>query len=508
MPLPILDSDLLDDLEKGSVQATTTVFNEPTILLIARSADEAPLWWSPLRDQYLRNFFPTEPYLSGAVYSVCARNASYNIEFKGSPEGVQRANRLIHTANMFKGWYDFSLKLSLDYTTQDNFGFFEVIRPAKIRTDLGETLAVKMFNDQGDIVWGAKGRGNKVYSLEGVDYKIIDNPTDAPIGISHLDAAQCTRTGDPEYPVIYVDRFGAVHKLAWYQVVTLQDMPSAQMDKNGVGFCGVSRVLKLAQTLRDMLTLKQEKVSGRFAGSIWLTNVSSEIIQDAVDAATEHATNRGLTRYMPPIIADTMEPTAIPQVAQIELASLPENFNEEEAMRWYIAGIALAFGVDYGFLAPLPGNKLGTSEQAEVAERQSRGKSSRLYMSQMEEKFNFTGLLPEDVTMQYGEVDSAEEMQRDTAMARRAMTRAQRINSQEITPEIARQIAVDEGDLDAAYLDMISEEDVTPGVNVDDRTSNMGFGREPKVTAMETGTPSDKKAFFAVGDKLKNIFKR
>lgn len=483
---------LLKELEKTTVRVINKEVPGANIFLLAAHADEAPMWWSPNRDMYLRDFYPTEPYLVGALYSVCSRNAAYRISFSGPEAGVEDAYRMLATANLFKGWLNFSLKVSLDWLSQDNFAFFEVIRPARVSTKdiVGDARAVK---NPATGEWAAIGRNGQLVDLTGVDYKITDSPLDVPIGISHLDAGLCTRTGNPEEPVIYRDLDGVQHTLKWYQVVTLEDFPSCKEEKFDIGHCAVSRALRLAQTLRDMQTLKHEKVSGRFAGRIILTNVGHEVIQDAVDAAVDHADNRGLTRYMPPIVADTLDPNANPQVANIELASLPENFNEEEALRWYIAGLAIDLGVDYGFLAPLPGNKLGTSQQAEVAERQSRGKASRLYMEMLQEKFNYFGLLPRNVWMEFEEVDTTEEMERDTAAARRAKTRADRIQSQEITPEVARQIAVDQGDLDPRYLKMMQEQDVTPpegneqGTGPDKRSYVLGFGKEPANEAVETG---------------------
>lgn len=508
MPMP--SDATLKQIKRRSVKVSDKD-TMPTLILIARQADEAPVWWSKARDKYLRKFYPTESYLAGAIYSVCARNAAYRIIFKGPEESVKDAYRLCATADMFKGWENFGLKLSLDLLSQDNGAMFEVIRPARVKTKEGLARAAKMLDSDGNPTWAAIGRKGKLHSLTGTDYKIVDNPLDLPIGINHLDAAFCTRTNDPEYPVIYTDRDGAMHKLRWYQVVTLEDMPSADRTKNDVGYCAVSRSLRLAQTLRDMTMLKQEKVSGRFAGSIWLTNVGSDVIQDAVNEAQENADNRGLTRYMPPIIADTLEPNATPAVAELRLASLPENYNEDEALRWYIAGLALDLGVDYGFLAPLPGNKLGTSQQAEVAERQSRGKASRLWMNTMESKFNFGGLLPRDVWMEFAEVDHMEEMERDAARQRRAITRRQRIESMEITPEVARQIARDDGDLTDKYLAMMAEQDVTPEGVYDPQTGRpqtgmtMGFGKQPANTAVALPEPTEKaKKWFvtALWDKV------
>lgn len=457
----------------------------PTIIQLAQYADEAPAWWSPRRDIYLRKFFPTEPYLCGAIYSVISRNASFRFEFTGPERAVQSAWKLVRTANIMRGWQSFALKISLDLLTQDNGAFFEAIRPARVRTKEGETRAVRTQDG-----WKAVGRRGKLHSLDGMEYEIKDSEFDLPIGVAHLDAARCTRTGDAEYPVVYEDTGGTAHKLRWYQVAVLEDMPSADVTKHDVGYCATSRALRLAQVLRDNQIHKHEKVSGRFSKRIYLTNVGADIITDAMEQANEAADARGLVRYMAPIIAETLEPGSTPAVATIDMASLPENFDEEATMRWYIAGLAVVFGVDYGFFAPLPGGKLGTSEQAAVQERQSRGKASSLWMKEIENKFNYHGILPRNVFMEFKEIDAQEEIERDTAAQRRAKTRQMRIGSGEITPQVARQIAVDQGDLDKRYLGMMREQDETPetdgtGETSERRVFNVGDGKRPRREVME-----------------------
>ena len=249
-------------------------------------------------------------------------------------------------------------------------------------------------------------------------------------------------------------------------MITLSEMPSPRAEHYGVQHSAVDRVFKLAQVLRDLHTYKQEKISGRFARAIHLTNVDPQVIQDAIDQAEENADSRGLLRYMQPIIAATLDPNATPGVSTLELASLPDGFDEETIMRWYIAGLAVVLGVDYGFLAPLPGSKLGTAAQAETQERQARGKSSRLFMSMLAHKFNYSGILPNSVCFRFSQSDPYVESEKDRAFARRTRARSTAIRSGEITPQIARQMACDIGDLDPKYLAMLGERDLSPIITV------------------------------------------
>jgi hypothetical protein len=512
---------LLKEIRKRSVQEKGDGSSVPTLLMIATAADEAPTWWSAQRDVYLRKFYPQEPFLCGALYSVLARNASYTLDFEGDAAAVKKAHQLKANCNFFKGWQNLALLTSLDLYSQDNGAFIEIVRPAraKILGNLesvhpyyerynGKSLkAAKMLVKGGseDPQWcGLLPYPNQWVPLDGVDYKLQDSPMDLPISLAHLDAAACERTGDPENPVLYTDVKGKQHRLKWYQVATMEDMPSADRTKHGVGLSAVSRALRIAQTLRDTQIYKQEKITGQNVSSIWLTNVSADLITDAIEQARDSALNKHLLRYMQPVIAETLDPAATPAVQEIKLASLPDNYNEDEMLRWYIAALALDFGVDYGFLAPLPGNKLGTSQQAEVMERQSRGKASRLYMSLMENILNNHAILPQNVVAEYKEVDVTEELERDTATQRRAKTRSIMIASGEITAGMAREMAVRAGDYteDIASEADEEEEEEQEEPETDRRWPNLGFGKKPKRQTVETEEAKQLKK--GLGQRIRN----
>ena len=131
-----------------------------------------------------------------------------------------------------------------------------------------------------------------------------------------------------------------------------------------------------------------------------------------------------------------------------------------------MAGLALDLGVDYGFLAPLPGNRLGTGTQAETAERQAKGKSSRLFINLMEHTINWSGILPTCTTFRFNTPDPYEESERDRALGRRARSLSILIKAGVITPEVAAQIAADTGDLDPQYLSQMQLADLTPIVTL------------------------------------------
>lgn len=455
------------EIAKRTVQESDSLLSSPvTILQIATAADEAPLWWSPRRDQYLDRFWPTEPYLAGAIYSIMARNASFRYEFTGPLNEVRWSQDLLAQANFGSGWQDFITKITQDLLTQGNGACFEIIRPARARVKNGDYYdAIKVMDDDtGEMGWMPFDSTTGKFIHQ--DFKLIDSPIDLPIGIAHLDAQRIDRTGDLDFPILYTDLKGKRHKMAYWQVCTLEDMPSPREELHNIQHCAIDRSLRLSQIIRDMLIYKHEKVSGRFARAIHITNVDAIMLEDAIAQAQASNDSKGLMRYSQPIVLATVNPDSIPSVATIPLATLPDGFSEEESMKWYIAGLANAFGVDYGFLAPLPGNKLGTSTQAETQERQAKGKSSSLFQQMLTYKFSYNGILPRCVQFKFGIPDPFEESEKDRALARRARAYSTLIQSNLLPPIVVRQIAADRGDIDPKYLEMMGEADLTPVVTL------------------------------------------
>jgi len=190
-------------------------------------------------------------------------------------------------------------------------------------------------------------------------------------------------------------------------------------------------------------------------------------LEDVMRRADENADNQHLTRFIMPVILASLDPEKPVSHVEIPLASLPDNFDFDEELKWYIAQLALGFGRDYQDFAPLPGGNLGTSQQSEILHLKSRGRGPALFMKMLEHAFNFHGVMPRSITFSFAEQDLEAEGDRAKIVRLHAETRKTQIESGEITPEVARQIAVDLGDLDERYLAMMQETDVTDEPNDD-----------------------------------------
>jgi hypothetical protein len=87
---------------------------------------------------------------------------------------------------------------------------------------------------------------------------------------------------------------------------------------------------------------------------------------------------------------------------------------------------------------------------------------------------NFNGVLPLSVTFSYGEQDVVQ----DSELAKLALIRAQerktRLDSKEITPQIAAQRALDAGDLELVEFEAMGYTDLTDSVTLQS-SKEIGF---------------------------------
>lgn len=386
----------------------------PYVIQLATIADDIPQWGvTPIvRDRKLRDFWVTEPLLASAVYGVTIRNASFAWEVVGSDPAkpnpkntITRVSEILKRSNRGKGWQDLMLKTCTDLYTTDNGAFWQLIRKRP-------------------------------------------RPDSPVINIAHLDSAQCLRTGDPQYPVIYTDRKGTEHVLRWFEVATIEEFPSPVEEMYGMQVCAVSRCLRAAQILRDIAVYKHEKVSGAWTRSLhFVSNVTQSAIENAVGLAEEQNLNRGLYRYSQPVVVAGLDPKNTISHVQVDLATLPDSFDEETTFKWYIAQLALAFGVDYQEFAPLMSGNLGSSQQAEILHLKTRGKGPALIMTMLENVLNDHGILPANVTFRFKEQDIRSEREKAETKFARAKQRSMMLRSGEIDEDAARRLAVEDGDI-------------------------------------------------------------
>lgn len=428
--------DIRESVERSVIDRpnTTTELNplggmSNTFMFAYNYASEIIPWggrWLE-RDKQLRNYITKEPYFASGLNIMCQRNAGFSWKLDGPPRKTNQIQYVLETANMGRGWQDLVVKLSVDLYTQDNGAFIEIVR---------------------------------AYDSEEADI----------IGLNSLDAQRCRHTGNWQYPVVYFDRHGKAHKLPWYSVAEISEMPSAVENLYGMQYCALSRMLTGVQIQNNYQILAHEKSSGRETREIHIVKgITTHQLNDAIADAQAKADNQGLFRYSAPVLVGSIDPTAQVGHDSIKMADYPEHFDSKLNFDHYINLMAMAFSSDYQDFAPLPGGGLGTGNQSEMLHLKSRGKGPARFMKLISYIMNFM-VMPSNVTFFWDEQDLEAEKLDAEVRALRAQTRATRINSMEIYPEVARQIANDEGDLDEEYIKMMGEIDLTENTVIDDNS--------------------------------------
>jgi len=405
--------------------------SESITLIIAQNADLIVPWGKDVkkRDIQLREFWPGESTLAGALYGVAASQSAFNWRVDGPEKTVRQVHELLHQSDFGRGWVSLITKVTLDLMTQDNGAFIEIIHD---------------------------------------DLRDARSPI---LGLSHLDSGSCVRTGNPEYPIIHYDRDGKPHRLGWWQVIPIEELPSPIQSMRNVQYCAVTRVLRASQILRDIAVYRGEKVSGRWQRAVHIVGgPARQEIKDALALDQAEASNMGLRRYMVPTIIASLDPSKPVSHVEIPLASLPDGFDLDSEMKWYIAQVALGIGRDYQDIAPLPSGGLGSGQQSEMLHLKSHGKGPALFMKILEHKLNYHGVMPRTCSFKFEDQDLRTEMSLADLKLKRAQRRQIMIQSREITPEMSRQIAADEGDIPSTLMDKIGETDVTPNIALSDTT--------------------------------------
>ena len=396
------------------------------LLYLVTSANTIPPWGTNvrLRDQELRKFYKRESYLSGTVYSITARYASFKWTLEGPTRQMALIHRMLHGCEHGKGWEFLMVPTVKDYLTQDNGSFIEFIRS--------------------------------------------EDSWKAPvIQLNHLDSARCFRTGNREVPVIYTDIFGGMHRMKWYQVYDLTEYPDPDERFRGYQECGVSRLLTVAQKIFDEETWEAERFSGRNPDRVHMVSgIQQQRIENILKIDQNRSDQEGYARYQIPSIVAALDPNANLKHEEIILRGAPDGYNKTEDIRWYTIALALAFGIDPQDIAPLPGGNLGSSQQSRTLHQKGRGKGPAMFMTAVQHMMNFHGVMPQTVQFKYQEQDIEEDEQlTDLKWRRTQMYRMLMGSGQEtpiLPPEVIRQMMRDNGDLREEYLNQMGEQDLTP----------------------------------------------
>ncbi len=381
-------------------------------------------WWSRGRDTDLRRFWKTNDHLAGAIFTFCSKMEAIPFHVESRDQSirsyVKEAERfndlLLYGSQLGNGWLSLYDPFLQDLLTQDNGGFIEV---------LGE------------------------------------GPADGPIvgavqGLLQRDAAQCTRTGHPVYPVVYSDKNGKRYKLHYSRCIYVSQMPSPDALMNGVGFSAVSRAINTAQHLIDIATYEYEKLGSRPHRQLLIgQHIDATALKNAFVMAEQEMSNQGLSRFAKTVAIGSK--TQAINVQQLDLASVPDGFSKGEEITLGMNCIALALGIDSRDL--WPGSQPGaTRADAMVQAMHARGKGPGWILQTMESQFN-AKVLPPYLRIVFSSQDDDQDAAQADIRAKRSETRNVDVLAGVINVRTAREQALRDEDIDPEQFEQLEIQD-------------------------------------------------
>lgn len=294
--------------------------------------DRVAPWWNRKRDKWLWECLIRSDMLSSAIYVTSAR--LFSVPFNVVPLDPQnRRNREIAYWSdilLKESWSTEAFRFIVDWQTQDNGAFFEILGGGDPSGPIEPTLV--------------PGTATYLYAL----------------GLRHLDSQRAIRTGDKEYPVKYEakDSRGRWRqfKLHRSRVLFTAQMESPREDMLRVGFCGTSRTISHVLHMNDIDILKEEWLGSRPVSEIVFgKGMNATSIKNAFVEADERAQQDGQQRYAKTVffgIDGSPELIKAASLERIQLKRLPEGYDEEKSITVAINVLAMGLGFDARTLWP------------------------------------------------------------------------------------------------------------------------------------------------------------
>lgn len=444
-------------------------------MLSAPNYTDLPPYWSWSRDVMLAGTIHREDMWAAAVGRTATKFAAHGYKIEDSQDSQRRvaqSQELMKRANGGEGWVPFATRVMQDLLTTDN-GIFIRIRRA-------DDEEVKVRTKASNAPFGAD---------DGAFAQVVQSSPGAKItGLYHLDSLRCTRTGNLVYPLRYQPLVGASQLLRWDQCLMYADMSSPRAELFGVGFCAASRAYKTIAKLAAMEQMIYEFVTGGGANKLVLISGIQEMtLRNLIKAGMDEAQAKGFVYYLGTILGAIPGDTPI-DIKEIILKSLPQGFvSKEERDNAYLI-YANAIGVPPTDVQPLQVSGIGGGTQAVTILEQSRGVGVAAFLKWWEQTVS-DRVLPATTELSFeNEYDLRDQEQRAKVTGMRATERATRIQSGEISPAMARQLAADSEDLPQ---DMLAGADATPGGQLsDDEKPLSEAAPNPAALLLAQGAPT------------------
>jgi len=395
---------------------------------IVKAGELLPAWWSRQRDIDISRFLLQSDHMQSAGYKVTTKLTS--IKPRVEPR-------------------DSNIKSSIALADEFNTILYE-------NWELGEGWQVGFAKDLEQFFFRDNGFFREITGDGPKDGPIVGMPT----GSISLDSFRCTRTSSPEFPVIYHDTDGQRYKFHKTRVMFASQAPSPIATMNGVGRCWITRAINTAQNIADILVYKQEKLGSRPARQMLIgRGITAEQLFDAIFDAEESMDNKGLRLYAKTIAIGSQ--SADVGVDRIDLASVPDGFDERTSIELGMFAIALAIGIPPRDLWPASTTGATKADAETQHISGSAGYQAILDLfafliggSPLGSKQNIMGkFLPRSLKLVFDFIDDEQDARVAQNSSIRAATREKDLADGVVTIRVAREQALKASDISQAQFE-------------------------------------------------------
>ena len=405
---------------------------------MAIAGELMPPWWSHQRDVELTRFALRSDHFQGANWMISAKLCNVPFRVEARDRTVKRHQKIANeyqailenVTQIGQGWGDFWSRFYADLWTTDNGAF-------------GEILGM-----------GSPGAARKGPAM----------------GLLHMDSLQCTRTSNPEYPVIYQDVGGKRYRMHHTRVIYKSQRPSARADKNGVGHSWLTRAINNVQQLVDQDVYFQEALGSRPMRQMMLgKGIDPDDMIAAVKRGEEGMDNQGLSRYAKTVFVGDRNRVDI-GIDTIPFTFLPDGYDKQQQTSIAMFVIALAGGFPPRWL--WPATQAGaTKADAMFQHISGSGGGALWHLNMMRDLLSYTDralsigaalppkFLPKELSLNFDYKDDEEDRQQAEIQAVRAETRKVDIETGVVTVRVAREQALHSDDLTEAQFNQMELED-------------------------------------------------
>ena len=276
----------------------------------------------------------------GAIAGLAKRVISSPWQITGDDRLAQYFQTVFMAADFGSGWGTFINKLVTDYSRYDAGAYIELTAPGDPREPINSAIT----------------------------------------GLSILDSLRCLPTGDPNYPVVYMDIYGAMHIMHHTRVIRFVDGMDSDETSYGYGQCSLTRAI--APVSRDILINRYVQTTlddNPAPGIMILKNITDGQLTNAIakmeqERSTDFGGQWGRTIKLFGMLGDQ-----VPEVSHVSFSSPPERFDLEKYKQQNAREIALSIGVDIQDIWDMQQNGLGSGTQSEILHAKSKGKGSRAH---------------------------------------------------------------------------------------------------------------------------------